>query len=216
MYVSHFLTNACSIALNHWSACVRVFHECSPGVPKYVVGPDGSPLTVADLPKADTKRWVIKRKAMVVAAVRGGLLSLEDACARYMLTADEFLSWQVTIDRYGLAGLRHTYQAIPIVVAAANCVGARRGTECRSCLGYAGTIILPTGQSAIPASFKWAQANGMPTIVTARSIAVTKCPSASHQPASTSHTTLPSNPSGPVPKPRSPVYSARDTTVAER
>ena len=77
-------------------------------VTKYVIGPDGSPLTVADLPKADTKRWVIKRKAMVVAAVRGGLLSLEDACSRYMLTADEFLSWQVTIDRYGLAGLRST------------------------------------------------------------------------------------------------------------
>lgn len=77
-------------------------------VPKYVIGPDGSPLTVADLPKADTKRWVIKRKAMVVAAVRGGLLSLEDACTRYMLTADEFLSWQATIDRYGLAGLRST------------------------------------------------------------------------------------------------------------
>ena len=77
-------------------------------VSKYVIGPDGSPLTVADLPKADTKRWVIKRKAMVVAAVRGGLLSLEDACSRYMLTADEFLSWQVTIDRHGLAGLRST------------------------------------------------------------------------------------------------------------
>jgi len=77
-------------------------------VSKYVIGPDGSPLTVGDLPKADTKRWVIKRKAMVVAAVRGGLLSLEDACTRYMLTADEFLSWQATIDRYGLAGLRST------------------------------------------------------------------------------------------------------------
>jgi Protein of unknown function (DUF1153) len=77
-------------------------------VPKYVIGPDGSPLTVADLPKADTKRWVIKRKAIVVAAVRGGLLSLEDACTRYMLTADEFLTWQATIDRYGLAGLRST------------------------------------------------------------------------------------------------------------
>ena len=75
---------------------------------RYVIGPDGSPLTVADLPRANTKRWVIKRKAKVVAAVRGGLLSLEEACARYMLTADEFLSWQTTIDRHGLAGLRTT------------------------------------------------------------------------------------------------------------
>ena len=59
---------------------------------KYVIGPDGSPLTVADLPPTDTKRWVIRRKAEVVAAVRGGLLSLEEACTRYTLTVDEFLS----------------------------------------------------------------------------------------------------------------------------
>ena len=75
---------------------------------KYVIGPDGSPLTIADLPPAATKRWVIRRKAEVVAAVRGGLLSLEDACKRYRLTVDEFLSWQRSIDRHGLAGLRAT------------------------------------------------------------------------------------------------------------
>ena len=50
---------------------------------KYVIGPDGSPLTIADLPAPGTKRWVIRRKAEVVAAVRGGLLSLEEACSRY-------------------------------------------------------------------------------------------------------------------------------------
>jgi hypothetical protein len=75
---------------------------------KYVIGPDGSPLTVADLPPVTTKRWVIRRKAEVVAAVRGGLISLEEACNRYTLTVDEFLSWQMSIDQYGLAGLRTT------------------------------------------------------------------------------------------------------------
>ena len=39
---------------------------------KYVIGPDGSPLTISDLPAPGTKRWVIRRKAEVVAAVRGG------------------------------------------------------------------------------------------------------------------------------------------------
>jgi hypothetical protein len=73
---------------------------------KYVIGPDGSPLTVADLPAPGTKRWVIRRKAEVVAAVRGGLLSLEEACSRYTLTVEEFLSWQYSIDQHGLAGLR--------------------------------------------------------------------------------------------------------------
>jgi Protein of unknown function (DUF1153) len=75
---------------------------------KYVMGPDGSPLTIADLPPPTTKRWVIRRKAEVVAAVRGGLLSLGDACNRYRLTVDEFLSWQRSIQRHGLPGLRAT------------------------------------------------------------------------------------------------------------
>lgn len=82
--------------------------EMQRGRTKYVIGPDGSPLTVADLPPSDTKRWVIRRKAEVVAAVRGGLLSLEEACQRYTLTVEEFLSWQASIDRHGLAGLRTT------------------------------------------------------------------------------------------------------------
>ena len=73
---------------------------------KYVIGPDGSPLTLADLPPTNTRRWVIRRKAEVVAAVRGGLLSLEEACSKYTLTVEEFLSWQ--IDQHGLAGLRTT------------------------------------------------------------------------------------------------------------
>jgi Protein of unknown function (DUF1153) len=75
---------------------------------KYVIRPDGSPLTIADLPEPGTKRWVVRHKAEVVAAVRGGLLSLEEACSRYMLTVEEFLAWQYLIDRHGFAGLRAT------------------------------------------------------------------------------------------------------------
>lgn len=69
---------------------------------------DGSPLTVADLPATNTKRWVASRKAEVVAAVAGGLLSLEEACSRYRLTVDEFLNWQRSAESHGLAGLRTT------------------------------------------------------------------------------------------------------------
>ncbi|MEM1139700.1 MAG: DUF1153 domain-containing protein [Pseudomonadota bacterium] len=74
----------------------------------YVIGPDGSPLTIADLPPTDTKRWVIRRKAEVVAAVRGGLITMEEACRRYRLTVEEFLGWQRAIERHGLPGLRAT------------------------------------------------------------------------------------------------------------
>jgi hypothetical protein len=55
------------------------------------------------MPAPTPKRWVIRRKAEVVAAVRDGLLTLEEACSRYMLTVEEFLSWQYSIDQYGLA-----------------------------------------------------------------------------------------------------------------
>ncbi len=75
---------------------------------KYVIGPTGAPLTLSDLPPPNTQRWVIRRKAEVVAAVRGGLLSLDDACERYSLTNEEFLGWQKSIDAHGLAGLRTT------------------------------------------------------------------------------------------------------------
>jgi hypothetical protein len=74
----------------------------------YIIGPTGAPLTLKDLPPANTGRWVIRRKAEVVAAVRGGLLSLEDALERYRLTSEEFLAWQASIDRHGMAGLRTT------------------------------------------------------------------------------------------------------------
>ena len=74
----------------------------------YVIGPTGAPLTLRDLPPPDTGRWVIRRKAEVVAAVRGGLLSLDDALAKYRLTAEEFLAWQKAIDKWGMQGLRTT------------------------------------------------------------------------------------------------------------
>jgi Protein of unknown function (DUF1153) len=60
------------------------------------------------LPPSDTKRWVIRRKAEVVAAVRAGVISLEDACKRYTLSVEEFLTWQRLVESHGLPGLRVT------------------------------------------------------------------------------------------------------------
>jgi len=65
-------------------------------------------LTLRDLPPPGTRRWVMRRKAEVVAAVRNGLLSLEDACERYTLSVEEFLNWQELIDRHGVRALRAT------------------------------------------------------------------------------------------------------------
>ncbi len=72
---------------------------------------DTVPFTAAsidDLPPPNTKRWVIRRKAEVVAAVRSGVISLDEACRRYTLSIEEFLTWQRLIDSHGLAGLRVT------------------------------------------------------------------------------------------------------------
>jgi hypothetical protein len=76
--------------------------------PAQVIGPLGEPLTLASLPPPSTSRWVVRRKAEVVAAVNGGLLSVDEACERYGLTLEEFASWQRAVDRSGMPGLRVT------------------------------------------------------------------------------------------------------------
>ncbi|MEO5867461.1 MAG: DUF1153 domain-containing protein [Sphingomonas sp.] len=76
--------------------------------PAKVIGPLGEALTIDTLPPPETTRWVVRRKAEVVAAVNGGLLSVDEVCARYNLTVEEFAGWQRAIDRSGMPGLRVT------------------------------------------------------------------------------------------------------------
>jgi transposase-like protein len=63
---------------------------------------------MANLPPPDTKRWVVRRKAAVVAAVQAGKITLEEACRRYQLTEEEFRTWQRAYEAHGLPGLRAT------------------------------------------------------------------------------------------------------------
>jgi hypothetical protein len=71
----------------------------------------------AHLPPADTKRWVPRRKAAVVAAVRSGAISLEEACRLYHLSEEEFRGWDQGFEVHGVAGLRSTrlqiYRDVP-------------------------------------------------------------------------------------------------------
>ena len=71
-------------------------------------GPTGRPMTAADLPPPDTKRWVARRKAEVVFGIRAGLITPEEACRRYRISPDELRSWQDLIERHGMQGLRVT------------------------------------------------------------------------------------------------------------
>ncbi|HET9398396.1 MAG TPA: DUF1153 domain-containing protein [Sphingomicrobium sp.] len=76
--------------------------------PAQVIGPLGEPLTIDSLPPPSTTRWVVRRKAEVVAAVAGGLLTVDEACERYSLSLEEFTGWQRAVDRSGMPGLRVT------------------------------------------------------------------------------------------------------------
>ncbi len=60
------------------------------------------------LPSPKTRRWVMRRKAQVVTAVRNGVLELNEACERYHLSEEEFKSWASLLDSHGLHGLRAT------------------------------------------------------------------------------------------------------------
>ena len=74
-----------------------------------VIGPDGKPLTLREMPSPETQRWNNRKKAKVVVAVDSGLLDLADACNMYALSLNEFLSWKAAYGRFGLAGLRATH-----------------------------------------------------------------------------------------------------------
>lgn len=75
--------------------------------PRAVHMPDGTVLSLADLPTPAT-RWVASRKAVVVKAVTHGLISREEAIERYGLSEEEFDSWCAAVRDHGVRALRVT------------------------------------------------------------------------------------------------------------
>jgi hypothetical protein len=75
---------------------------------KYVIGPLGNRMTIDQLPPPETERWVVRRKAEVIAAIRGDLISRADACTRYRISEEELRLWERAIDCAGIPGLRVT------------------------------------------------------------------------------------------------------------
>jgi len=76
--------------------------------PDHVIGPDGGRLTRADLPSPRTRRWVASRKAAVVAAVNGGLVSEDEAMETWGLSEEELDSWRSAVSTHGVNALRTT------------------------------------------------------------------------------------------------------------
>ena len=76
--------------------------------PRQVMLPDGSVLSRADLPSADTRRWVASRKAIVVKAVIHGLITESEALQRYSLSEEEFALWRAAVESHGENALKVT------------------------------------------------------------------------------------------------------------
>ena len=66
---------------------------------------------------SDTVRWSPQRKALVVEGVRNGLISFDEVCRRYQLSAEEFLEYQQVMKAEGVKGLsvtrRQYYRDVP-------------------------------------------------------------------------------------------------------
>ena len=70
--------------------------------------PDGTVFSQTDLPPKNTQRWVASRKAAVVRGVAYGLLTLEEALARYGLSEEEFIHWAKAVSEHGDDALKTT------------------------------------------------------------------------------------------------------------
>ncbi|WP_316016099.1 DUF1153 domain-containing protein [Roseobacter sp. HKCCA0434] len=76
--------------------------------PIFVKDHAGRTIARTDLPPPDTRRWVARRKAIVVAAVDGGMITEEEACDLYALSGEELAQWRDALTRHGLNALRVT------------------------------------------------------------------------------------------------------------
>lgn len=76
--------------------------------PRSVTLPDGTIMTRADLPPAQTRRWVASRKSAVVKGIAFGLIGEDEAMKLYGLSKEELQEWQNALKSYGEAALRVT------------------------------------------------------------------------------------------------------------
>ena len=62
----------------------------------------------ANLPPADTSRWVASRKAAVVAAVKAEVIDVVEVERRYGVGEEELRHWMKSLEKHGVGGLRAT------------------------------------------------------------------------------------------------------------
>jgi hypothetical protein len=68
----------------------------------------GNVITKADLPSPKTRRWVNSRKAILVRAVQGDIITREELLELYNMEDREFAIWEREFAQYGAEGLKQT------------------------------------------------------------------------------------------------------------
>jgi hypothetical protein len=76
--------------------------------PHSVMLADGTTVSRSELPDAKTRRWVASRKATVVQAVQGGLITNAEACEMYGLSEEELDGWCSAVSKHGERALKTT------------------------------------------------------------------------------------------------------------
>jgi hypothetical protein len=78
---------------------------------KAAIGLRGNVIAQYDLPPAHGVRWTALRKADLIAAILGGVITLDEAKARYALTTEELSEWRRALAAGGVSGLKATKRA---------------------------------------------------------------------------------------------------------
>ena len=149
-----------------------------------------------DLPRPGARRWYRRDKRMVIAAVRRGALGFREACRRYHLSYEEFVSWELfsgantPADGIRQDNERRRFHRIALRSPASLRVGGRR-IDCEienlSATGallmvgesrnYPSQVMLevPHSRDALPARIAWRGRNALgiefvaaPSVVAAR------------------------------------------------
>jgi transposase-like protein len=95
------LLSVCAVGL----CCRSVLSVCAVGLSGVRVHAREIP-SMTELPPLNTRRWVARRKAAVVAAVSSGMITIDEACRRYQMSDEEFSAWRRAFENYGILGLR--------------------------------------------------------------------------------------------------------------
>ena len=73
-----------------------------------LIDPYGEQFSRDMLPPPEITRWVPRRKARIVCAIQGGMISRQEACELYGISDDELVSWEQLLEQHGPRALRST------------------------------------------------------------------------------------------------------------